>query len=329
MPNCISNFTLNFSIIRSQLHEGSLFAWGERARNLIRVEPGLHELESIQTERPVPPKTFQPAWISKPIGKSQGKGIIILNDTSSLTLCESISVVQEYIARPLLISGHKFDLRLYVFVPSTMPLTVYIYDEGLTRFAVEKYDIKCLSSNFSHLTNASLNKLSPAYDVDKECLGIGCKWTLRRLRQYLQSQNRRDWFMWQRIVSIIVLTLVGESVKAGALPHCRNCFEFLGYDILLDDDLRPWLLEVNHSPGLNADCKVDHDVKNPLLHDLFNLLGLPNHGKSVNIFKLRSIQFLISFLFLQVRRSLQTLDFLFRNSCEFKVQFHDRILRLL
>ena len=57
---------------------------------------------------------------------------------SDLT-CDSNSVVQRYIERPLLIGGYKFDLRLYVCIPSYHPLTVYLYKEGLARFSVFLY----------------------------------------------------------------------------------------------------------------------------------------------------------------------------------------------
>lgn len=48
-------------------------------------------------------------------------------------------MVSEYISKPLLINGLKFDLRIYVAITSVNPLKVYVYEDGLTRFATEKY----------------------------------------------------------------------------------------------------------------------------------------------------------------------------------------------
>ena len=76
-------------------------------------------------------------------------------------------LLQEYIPNPMLISGYKFDLRVYVMVPSFQPLHAYVYEEGLVRFSTEKYDLGALGNMFAHLTNTSINKHSPAYSMDK------------------------------------------------------------------------------------------------------------------------------------------------------------------
>lgn len=152
---------------------------------------------------------FVPVWIIKPFGKSQGKGIFVINslegldfmadnDDGSYNVLANV-VVQEYISRPLLIAGFKFDLRLYVCIPSVSPLTIYIYREGLTRFATEKYNVEDLGNCFSHLTNASLNKTGPGYEEDKEKVGKGCKWSLSQLRACLKEMGHSDWYLWQVI----------------------------------------------------------------------------------------------------------------------------------
>ena len=53
-----------------------------------------------------------------------------------------------------------------------------------------------------------------------------------------------------------------------------NCFELLGYDILLDSDLKAWILEVNLAPSLTADSPLDFHIKSNLIVDFFNLAGI-------------------------------------------------------
>lgn len=41
----------------------------------------------------------------------------------------------------------------------------------------------------------------------------------------------------------------------------KSCFEVFGFDIMLDQKLQAWLLEVNTCPALNADSPLDQAVK--------------------------------------------------------------------
>ena len=52
-----------------------------------------------------------------------------------------------------------------------------------------------------------------------------------------------------------------------------NCFELYGFDIMVDENLKPWLIEVNFSPSLSIDCQADVFAKKPMLHDLMDLLN--------------------------------------------------------
>lgn len=56
----------------------------------------------------------------------------------------------------------------------------------------------------------------------------------------------------------------------------QSCFELLGFDILIDEDLKLWLLEVNLTPSLVPDSDMDFNVKSNLLADVFTLACIPN-----------------------------------------------------
>lgn len=91
-------------------------------------------------------------------------GIYIVETPSQVPLEEPV-VVAKYISKPLLIEGHKCDLRLYVAVTSFDPLLIYIYEEGMVRFATVKYDNthKSLWNPCMHLCNYSINKYHSDY----------------------------------------------------------------------------------------------------------------------------------------------------------------------
>ena len=54
----------------------------------------------------------------------------------------------------------------------------------------------------------------------------------------------------------------------------RHCYECYGYDIIIDNDLKPWLIEVNASPSLSSTTVADRIMKYRLINDII-------HGKSV------------------------------------------------
>jgi len=94
----------------------------------------------------------------KPANLSRGRGIHLIDNLKDV-IVDDLSVVSRYITNPLLINGHKFDLRIYVLVTSYDPLKIYVYKEGLARFASETYSSKMDKNNkFMHLTNYSVNK---------------------------------------------------------------------------------------------------------------------------------------------------------------------------
>ena len=52
------------------------------------------------------------------------------------------------------------------------------------------------------------------------------------------------------------------------------CFQVFGFDIMLDQDLKLWLLEVNHSPSFLTESPLDFKLKKNLLRDTLHMLNL-------------------------------------------------------
>lgn len=96
----------------------------------------------------------------KPPNGNSGHGIQVVDDIDSLKFKEPM-IVQKYVSNPFLIKGHKFDLRLYVLITSLDPLMVYLYGDGLVRFATQPYTNTKdkLQDKFIHLTNFAINKV--------------------------------------------------------------------------------------------------------------------------------------------------------------------------
>mmetsp|Transcript_11441 Transcript_11441/g.9840 ORF Transcript_11441/g.9840 Transcript_11441/m.9840 type:complete len:113 (-) Transcript_11441:574-912(-) len=96
-------------------------------------------------------------WIMKPIGKSRGRGISLVNDINDVRYTETV-ILQKYLKNPMLLDGYKFDLRIYVLVTSITPLEAYIYKEGFARMSTSHFNLNPddLKNNFIHLTNTSV-----------------------------------------------------------------------------------------------------------------------------------------------------------------------------
>lgn len=52
----------------------------------------------------------------------------------------------------------------------------------------------------------------------------------------------------------------------------KHCFECYGYDIIIDETLRPWMIEVNASPSLSATTNGDRILKHSLINDILNIV---------------------------------------------------------
>ena len=123
-------------------------------------------------------------------------------------------VVSEYVGKPLLIDGFKFDLRFYVAITSINPLRLYIYKDGLVRFATQKYNLKrnanLRNQRYVHLTNYSLNKYNANFQNNTDAAqdDQGSKWSISALRKRLKLMGHDDELLFKKIDDCIIKTVI-------------------------------------------------------------------------------------------------------------------------
>ena len=218
--------------------------------------------------------------IVKPEASSQGKGIFITKRIEDINLNEHL-VVQKYMKFPYLVDGFKFDLRIYVLILSCDPLKIFIYKEGMARFATEKYEVgngNNYQNSFMHLTNYAINKLNENFKVSDDIKSdSGHKRMQSVVFNRLKNEGVDIEKLESQIEDIIVKTVI--SIQPELIHGYRTWqpsdfessmwFEILGFDIFIDHKARPWLLEVNLAPSFNEDSAIDRELKYHMLSDSF------------------------------------------------------------
>ncbi|KAF8359016.1 ttll-4, partial [Pristionchus pacificus] len=230
--------------------------------------------------------------IIKPPASARGTGIMVTRKMKDIKQ-DSPLIAQQYIYRPMTINGTKFDLRLYAYVPCLDPLRVYLYEEGLVRFATVKYSnsMSTISNKYMHLTNYSINKFADRDGISSDPVP---KWRLSELWTYFEERGIDSKKILESIEEVIVKAFIAceKHIRDHMLKQIHSgyvCHELFGFDILLDEKARPWLLEVNISPSLHSGTPLDSSVKAPLAKDVLNMAGIYINNGPVEQFKTSSI----------------------------------------
>lgn len=228
-------------------------------------------------------KTF----IIKPDNGCQGKGIFLTREFDKIPIDYSTTLVaQRYVHKPFLLDGYKFDLRIYVLVTGCDPLRVYIHPEGLVRLATVEYvppSGKNIGKQMMHLTNYAVNCKNPDFEQngDPDDIHDGHKRSLKALFDHLADEGHDVKEIQDQIDDLILKTLICVQPSLAHVYHScqpddienRMCFEILGFDVMFDQKLKPWLIEVNHAPSFGNDSELDQVVKEQVLQDTLNMLN--------------------------------------------------------
>ena len=165
--------------------------------------------------------------------------------------------MQQYITRPLLYNNRKFDLRTYMLVTCHNAKTkAYWYQDGYVRTASSYFRLDD-NDPYIHLTNDAVQQHADDYSYFEH----GNKLSYSELQRYLDSlpAHGRTLDLHNALIPqmkhIAALAVRSTWMALNREGKDKN-MELFGLDFMVDDDFRPWLIEVNTNPCLELSSPV-------------------------------------------------------------------------
>jgi len=220
----------------------------------------------------------QNLWLLKPANMNQGRGIEIIRNIRELRASMSAKpahsqwVLQKYIEKPMLYHERKFDIRVWALVNDSCD--VFLYKDGYIRTSSEKYSLDS-GLNYVHLTNNCLQVHGENYSKHEPGNTLSYAIFKEYMSKAYENVNPKvdfDTQIMPRIKDLIIDTIL--SVKTGVISAAkkRGCnFELLGYDFMIDEDLRVWLIEVNTNPYIGIPNTYIKGILPLMLDSMFNI----------------------------------------------------------
>jgi hypothetical protein len=133
---------------------------------------------------------------------------------------------------------------------------VWIYEEGYLRTSCREYSINNLSNRMVHLTNDAVQKRCEDYGKFEP----GNKLSYNEFQMYIDKNYPDLNICFERDLVSQMNKLTTDVFRAchGKLDPKRrlNTMEVFGLDFMVDDEFKPYLIEVNTNPCLELSCPL-------------------------------------------------------------------------
>ena len=195
----------------------------------------------------------------------QKNNIIKKSIYSKMYCCNDI-IIQKYLDNPLLYKKRKFDIRCFVLLDNN--LNLFYCREGHLKGSSELYNVKN-SNKFIHITNYSFQKKSSKFEKYE----VGNEISYKDFKLFLKEENiplEKFDSMIEQIKFLIKVSFKSVNKKLYKINNVL-CFELFGYDFIIDNDFKPWILEINNNPGLCISSPVIKKIIPRMMDDAFRL----------------------------------------------------------
>ena len=148
---------------------------------------------------------------------------------------------------------------------------VFFYDKGYLRTSSSEYDLKD-DNNYTHLTNNCLQQHGDDYGKYEDGNTIGFEAFQIYLDQNFPQYNLnvQEHFI-PRMKDLVIDTFLSIKKQLNGSKR-ENSFELLGYDFLVDEDFRIWLIEVNSNPYLGIPNSYIRNLLPIMIDDMFRIV---------------------------------------------------------
>jgi len=245
-----------------------------------------------------------PVYIVKRPGLSRGQGVHLVNSVADVDamlnqshpcapLQKKKPIAQQYIKNVYLLEGHKVTFRVYATITSLDPLRIYVFPDGLGRICAHKYTLEpeFMRDIFTHVDSYDINHVrEEEFNSELETAASslkheGLRSSITQVVASLEQEGRDGKKVWEEMKRVVLMSIIAAEPEMnkefqdyiiGNRTRRLSPWEMVGYDLLVDTDLKVWLLEINNSPSMSPHTELENSIKRTLLHDLFDLVDISN-----------------------------------------------------
>ena len=225
-------------------------------------------------------------WLFKPAKDSFARGIEIIKNYKEIENAKFKNfLISRYVMNPMLIRNKKFDMRAYILVTGMNPLKIYFYRDGYVKIPVKDFNLdpKDIKDGCIHITTSDTNLVcfdGKEYKYDTDIYDEPSNfWSYVFFERYCHRYGINYTDIMEQMKDIFIKTFISLNSDFLELINKkkykdRNLFQIYGLDLMIDDNYKVKLLELNRNPSMRGGHAVADYIYENIIADTLNIVGI-------------------------------------------------------